>query len=342
MFCYNCGKQISNGVSFCQYCGAAQKSTNSNIANNQSIMKSNNSSGDLDRDALKVYLGNVLSLECIREKYERTIYDLSCNINKGKKNNYYKKYMYRKWGGFTYTIHFWYNGDGVCIGYYSDGSGIFHDQGEGEDFSWRIIRDESVLDRYKKPNAWTLATSSRASFFEKRKQAQENCERFWKFYEDFKAEAPTVYRDNLKKIANWQQKLEGMSTELRTVKKLLDQAYSVNIIPAVFRNKRYAIYYLYDFISTSRESFTTALLHYDLDEIKTKLDKIIAQQEEIIIQNAIMTSQNESLMAQNQQKLKHLANIERNSSQAAQYAQIAANNAEVCAWISVANYIRSK
>ena len=92
-------------------------------------------------------------------------------------------------------------------------------------------------------------------------------------------------------------------------------------------------------MSTSRESFTTALLHRDLNEIKAKLDKIIAQQESIIIQNAVRIAQNEKLSKQNQQQLEHLSRIELNTSQAKQYAQVAANNAEICAWINMAKYI---
>ena len=91
-----------------------------------------------------------------------------------------------------------------------------------------------------------------------------------------------------------------------------------------------------------KHTLTTALLHFDLNEIKKKLDKIIAQQEEIIIQQAINNAQNQQLLRQNQQQLEYLSTIESNTSQAAQYAEIAANNAEACAWIGMANYIEMR
>ncbi len=39
--------------------------------------------------------------------------------------------------------------------------------------------------------------------------------------------------------------------------------------------------------------------------------------------------------------LNSLASIEGNTHMASQYAEIAANNAEACAWIGVANYIKN-
>lgn len=86
-------------------------------------------------------------------------------------------------------------------------------------------------------------------------------------------------------------------------------------------------------------SFETALLHYNLEEIKAKLDTIIAQQQEIIINQSIMMAQNREICEQNQKKLARLASIESNTHNAAQYAEIAARNAEASAWIGAANYI---
>ena len=55
-----------------------------------------------------------------------------------------------------------------------------------------------------------------------------------------------------------------------------------------------------------------------------------------------MIAQNQTICEQNQlqlQKLEKLANIENNTYNAAQYAEIAAKNAEAAAWIGLANYI---
>lgn len=119
----------------------------------------------------------------------------------------------------------------------------------------------------------------------------------------------------------------------------MENAYSVNIVPQQFRNL-YAIYYLCEFISTSNESFSNALLQCNLEEIKQQLATVIENQREMIINQAILIAQNEEIIAQNNQNLKHLAKVENNTAFAAKYSQIAAVNAEACAWIGVANYIK--
>lgn len=102
----------------------------------------------------------------------------------------------------------------------------------------------------------------------------------------------------------------------------------------------YSIFYLYDYLSTSQESLQSALLHYNLEEIKTRIDEVISQQSEIILQQAIQTAHLEVIENQNTKILKHAAETEQNTALAAQYAQIAANNAEACAWINLAQYIK--
>lgn len=155
--------------------------------------------------------------------------------------------------------------------------------------------------------------------------------------DDFKS-STQMHKNILIEVKQLKIQLNGITAELNKASELLQQAYDVNIVPSQFRNL-YAIYYLADFINTSNESLSNALLNYNLEKIKEKLDRIIEQQEEIIINQALMTVQNENIMKQNEQQLRHLASIEQNFDRAAQYAQIAANNAEACAWIGVANYI---
>lgn len=46
------------------------------------------------------------------------------------------------------------------------------------------------------------------------------------------------------------------------------------------------------------------------------------------------------MIEQNQQTLNKLASVEGNTERAAQYPEIASNNAEACAWIGLANYIK--
>ena len=342
MFCFKCGKQIRDDAVFCQYCGAKQNNTSSISVRQSNTVSSSNSSGELDRDALKIYLGNILSLECIKANYERKTSNLRYNIQQIRDNNYYKKYLLRtgKYGRKCYT-HLKYDGKTFYVAYTSNNGPYLDEYLEKGEYLWPCFKGEEDLVWLKKVSQWDRAVNFTDNFIARRMQAEEARDAFLKAFSAFQAEAPGIYQENTRKISNLQYQLNGMSKELETVKKLLKQAYDINIVPSQFRYKIHAIYYLHDFISTSRESFTTALLHLDLDEIKAKLDKIIAQQESIIIQNAVMIAQNEKLAKQNQQQLERLSRIESNTSQAAQYAQIAANNAETCAWISMANYIEA-
>lgn len=346
MYCFRCGKQIRDDALFCQHCGAKQDSNAIASPVTQSAqVPMSISSGELNRNALKIYLGNVLSLECIKAKLERKRLELLSLISDIERNNYYKKYpLWKNKDGYAKNYaHFRFDGQKIYVAC-DDISYLrpYTSDRLYQDYKWCWFQNDSDVDYFKKANLWEYATDPSSGYFAKKEQERDSINAFVQGYYNFKEESPVIYQKNAKRISVLRQKYEDMLNELNKVNQLLNQAYNVNLIPGTFRNKLYAIYYLYNFVSTSQESFTTALLHCDLDEIKTKLDKIIAQQESVIIQQAIMTAQNEKLLQQNQQQLKYLSSIEQNTEQAAQYSQIAANNAEVCAWISIANYIDTR
>ena len=341
MFCYKCGKQIRDDSSFCQYCGTAQNSV--------MPVSQKETREELDREALKVYLGNVLSLECIKANYLRRIDNLRSKIYNANQP-YFKCIKLREGKGWASPIY---------VNFYSDGKKIYIAKNAGKyassepsymsyysishaeinDCKWVPIEDGPSEKILQQVGYLSGAYDSGAGFFAKREQVEEAQKKFPAIYTSFKKEASQLYQKNTKAIASCKNSINGLDNELKTVTRLLKEAYNANIIPESFRYKIHAIYYLYSFISTSQESLTTALLHCDLDEIKKKLDKIIAQQETIIIQQAVAMAQNQQMIQQNQQQLEHLASIETNTQRSAQYAQIAASHAETCAWISMANYI---
>ena len=104
----------------------------------------------------------------------------------------------------------------------------------------------------------------------------------------------------------------------------LRMLYNYNIIPTQYRNI-YAVFYLYDYLSTSNESLTDALLHYNIQEMKDSLDRLISNTNTIIVQQAI----NE----------KHLRNIEASSALTAEYSRIIASCSEVAVWFATANFL---
>lgn len=340
MFCFQCGRQIRDDAVFCQYCGTKQHNSSKNVS-----VRPPSSNGELNRDALKIYLGNILSLECIKASYERKIGSINYNIRLIESNNYIKRYLIkeRDYFGHNAHAHFWSDGETYAVAFDDSGYRIFMGPSlsNRNNFEWKTWRNIAELDFLKHLSWWEYFEERDCGFFEKREQRAYARDTFFKACNSFISEAPSAYRENVNKINLMHQQREGITQELASVAKLLESAYAINIIPSQFRYNIHAIFYLHDFVATSMESFTTALLHFDLDEIKAKLDKIISQQESIIIQNAVMIAQNEKILTQNQQQLERLSRIESNTSQAAQYAQIAANNAETCAWISMANYIEA-
>ena len=119
--------------------------------------------------------------------------------------------------------------------------------------------------------------------------------------------------------------IKEMSKEKLDVQKKLQEAYSANIIPLQFRNIQ-GIYYLYDYMSTSNQSLSEALMQCNLEAIKQKLDRVINLQGEMIVQQA---QQSAALYEQNQQILETAQATMNNTAVAAKYAQISATNSAI-------------
>ena len=319
---------------------------------------------ELDREALQIYLYDILTLECIRQKYYAKLYRIKKQLS--STGNYFeKKYVLKGDDSWCYTpkcLYFLYKNSTYYILTIDSYDGR-HAYTEDHPFmpyrdwnSYTIKYHESshflnIEKNYKYLSGlstWSdYDVTSEFNFMKRRKRAKKARETFFHCYEDFKKIAGPGLEDITKNRDLWQNDYKGIFDELDTVNKLLEEEYNLNIIPSTFRNIT-AVYYLYDFIKTSNQSFTTALVHFDLHEIKSKLNTIIRQNQEIIIQQAYIISQNQEIIEQNQACLKRLSNLERtasdiecNTALAATYSSIAANNAEVCAWIGIANYLKN-
>lgn len=344
MFCYKCGFEIQDDAQFCLKCGSIQGSNVNDIAYNNYA-----SSNDFDRQAIQIYISNVLNLECLRAKLNDDYYLAEKNWSYEYYNNYVERFAISN--GYIWLAYY---DDKFYIGAFNDGNyggaytGEFLNREHMTDgkgfvryvwgqevikhrgaFYWGII-DENSLPMIKKSAFWWDIGNSKS-------RAKKD---FLKVYSRFKETAPKIYKENFaNKVQPLKDKVDGICEEWKKANELLQSAYDINIIPQQFRNI-HAIWFIHDFIATSNETLTTALLHCDLDVIKQKLDCIIEQNREIIINQAIQEAQNVQLIEHNQQTLRRLANIERNTDWAAKYSQIAANNAEACAWIGLANYIK--
>lgn len=335
MFCSKCGYEINNGAIFCQQCGTKLK-TDEGFATS---LQCNNKNNELNREALKIYLGDVLTLECIKSRFEIRMNEINQEIENIQRNNYYQKFtIYDD----NHYVHLLFDGEKYYVAYMDNGyGGVYLDQYLNTDrkyahyFKWLPLDNDAYL--LSSLSEWKYITDSYFLILLEESIAKKE---FYKIFDYFKAQAPICYKENMSTINKLSEEYNGIIEELNKTKELLKKAYGINIIPDSFRNKLYAIYYLHNFINTSNESLTTALLHCDLDEIKSKLDEIIELQREMIIQQAVIAAQNQQMIQQNQMQLNLLSKIESNTNHAAQYAAIAANNAEACAWIGMANYIK--
>ncbi len=332
MFCSRCGSKLMNNALFCSNCGAKVGGDTDLTQKSQSVV-----SKELDRAALRIYLGDVLALECIVNQFSKKASNQTYEIQRMINNNYYQFYVIDP--HLPTGFYFFYDGEIFYVLTKENGYELVG--WKDNEVIWTPA--ENILQNINEKYIWEDFNCVHYSgFFESKKQRKILKEQFLNNYADFSQKAPTEYEKNVHIISKLKKENEILCKEWNEAYTLLQGLYQINIIPESFRHNLYAIFYLHSFVTTSNLSFETALLHYNLEEIKAKLDKVIEQQQEIIINQAKMISQNQTICEQNHrqlEKLEKLANIENNTYIAAQYAEIAAKNAEATAWIGLANYI---
>lgn len=323
MFCSNCGAKLVDGAPFCHQCGAKIIINAEPVTTNQPEQQSQG----LDRKALEIYLNDVLALECIVNKHNEKIADYRSKISRINSSNYFEEHKMGKG-----TVYFHYDGQKfyVLTDRYGSVCGSTLTDSVWRPFGYIDANREKWFD-FVKPNL---------HFFEKGAAQLEMRDRYLELKAKFKEDAPIAFQQNAEQMSKFSEQQDAVNKEKDEANAILDKMYQLNIIPEQFRHNLYAIYYLHNFITTSELSLETALLHLDLDEIKAKLDTIIEQQREIIVNQAVEMAQNKALFEQNQQQLRKLSEIETNTYYAAQYSEIAADNAEACAWIGIANYFK--
>lgn len=132
-------------------------------------------------------------------------------------------------------------------------------------------------------------------------------------------------------------------SHLQEAKEKLQQVYSVNIIPNKYRTI-YVAYYLYDYISSCRETDVGRVLQTMLlEQIIAKLDKIIAQQEEIILNQRMQLAKQDYLIAQSKQQhteqMKILYGLEKNQQIQNDYLAMTEANTRITNYFVTADYI---
>lgn len=301
MFCHNCGNEISTELKFCTYCGAENKNfSQTQVQQVNSYGNIRKTDGEIDRNVLINYLGNLRTLELANSKLREEKNKMERQANVLGMDNYRKPLV-------TNYLLFWFIymvcfcGTPYMIGNIMKYSKTLYSFGNALCFISIIL---GVI--------WTIRY---IFLYIKDSQKYNNC----------------IINENEQKNGILQV-LPYVNNDLRQNNTLLDKAYSLNIIPAKYRNI-YAIYFLYEYMTTSNATLSEALYQCVLDEISRKLDNVIRQQREAIILSARQNALNEQIVRQNDEILRHAIAIEKNTELSTKYSHIAAINSETVAQI---------
>lgn len=144
----------------------------------------------------------------------------------------------------------------------------------------------------------------------------------------------------------WSDRETYFDGETKKAEDLLNDFYSMNILPTQYRNLASACY-IYDYMSSSNETLESTLIHEHMENgiqrIEAKLDEIIYQLQDLVYETRCIRQENQKLhnqMAeQNRKMLKSLKQTEANTLEAAQYSQLISNDMRTVAFFETVNYL---
>ena len=153
---------------------------------------------------------------------------------------------------------------------------------------------------------------------------------------------------NASKQKEWEEINRYYSNEYNKADTILKDFYAMNIIPLQYR-KLSAACYLYDFMSSSQESFQMALLSNQIEDgirrIEAKLDEIIKRLDIVIYQQRVIRDENRQSVQrqvdQNNRMLDSLQRMENNQQNIEEYSRLSANYNRAQAFISMAYYLKN-
>lgn len=375
MFCMKCGKQLPDGAQFCMYCGtklgqvAPETETKPTTGNTKSVIGSNEANKEIDREALILYLNTVLTLEYAKialqnkqteEKELMDSYESFQTVIRVKDAYQQLPYWFSYDGKNTYikcmTHSLWTQLDLDCNYYVFPGYDYDSKHKKGNRYLIRtidvddrekladyqlgtydiVVNDETLKTYFNKQTPFALYdTNQKLGFMYSGRGNARNM--FPDALKEFKKVCEEGYKEIQKKHNYHQTCMLGLVLNLSEQDKKLEEAYNLNIIPKTYRDI-YAVSYIYDFLTSSNESLSSILMHYNLETVKQKLDGILENQSQIIMQNAYQMAQNQKIIDQNNSMLKRLESIETNTEMAAKYGRIAAVNSDTIAWIQSLDY----
>lgn len=156
-------------------------------------------------------------------------------------------------------------------------------------------------------------------------------------------------KEYLNKISEeWNRKNHYYESERDRIDAVLKKFYDMNIIPLQYR-KLSAVCYLYDYMSSSQESYQMALISNQIEDgirrIEAKLDEIIDRLDAIIWEQKVIRDDNrrnvERQIDQNNRMIDSLKNLEDSSKNIEEYSRLSANYNEAQAIIGMAYYLKN-
>ena len=163
------------------------------------------------------------------------------------------------------------------------------------------------------------------------------------------AEEKARVENNADRVAQmereYKQTLSYLSSEYNKADSLLTAYYNQNLLPKQYRNLA-SLIYIYDYMSTSQESFSDTLIHEHMEngiqKILSRLDYIIQQNEYMIFNQHRIEAQNKNMISQNESMLKSLERTEQNTFESKEYAQLSLNYNKATAFFAAATYLEQR
>ncbi len=358
MYCSHCGAQIPEDSAFCQKCGKKQGRIEEPVA--QTTGQLTKQTGGLHREALLLYLQDVRDLEVslyyLQQKYQQEKQNHIYQIDKLRETSFQALPHKPEKGGsiakavaaavaavFVLWIIIWlFQSPPKFLSIYA---GII--SSVVRFVYWAAIIVCIIICVVAIVTVITSIASvigDHSEYGQKYKDVLSHND-----FEKKKEEQNKLKISSLNQ--NWNQREAWYQEEKNKIVPILNDFYNMNLIPKQFRNVS-AICYIYDYMSTSQESLTMALLDQHLEDgirrIENKLDEVIAQMADMVYETRCLrqesqraVEQNNRIIEQNNRMLDSLQRTEQNTLQAAQYSELSANNTRATAYLSLATYLKN-
>ena len=207
MFCYECGKQVMDGSAFCSFCGAKFENVVSKN-DQQSVTKT---STEYDREAIKIYLNNLLQMENANQVLQHELNRLADEYRYIQNGNYYASYILYDhikegpWGDDEFC-HLYYDGKDVYIAVTGKYNNVIEVDRYFHETNWIKVDDFEYINKLYHWVRWSGIFSISDTLLK-----MEIRKRFYASLEEFKSIAPVEFEKNrtrLKQIADSYNRLE--------------------------------------------------------------------------------------------------------------------------------------